>query len=108
MDDFFDMLGIPDGEMSNAMKQAKEYFLRIHKVSEAKDVEKTSYCFYDIIKNTYALAEKEGVLEKDREDIVATLKGMQMFVTLMFMQHGWDNEMVDQFNNKIDELWIRE
>ena len=84
---------------------AHDYFLRIHKMSEEKDVEKTIMCFYDIIKHTYGLAKEQNVYEKDKEDIDATLKGMMVMIGIMQRQHEWTGEMIEEFDDKVMELW---
>lgn len=87
-------------------KQAHSLCVNMMKVVEAKDVEKTAYCWYNVIKHTYSLAEGQGVLEEDREEIETTLKGMQKTLNIMFMLYDWDIDEIKQFDDKIKELWV--
>ena len=94
-----------DDKISETIESAKNFFLRMHDLSEEKDIEKTAMCFYDIIKHTYGLAKEQGVYDKDKEEMDITLKGMMVMLGMMQMQHGWTTEMMTEFDDKVMKLW---
>jgi hypothetical protein len=94
-----------DEKTAKTIEQAKSLYLRMEKVTEDKDVEKTAICFYDVIKQTYALAKEQNVFEKDKEDIILHLKGMMVMMSMLQMQHGWSGDMITEFDDKVMELW---
>ena len=88
------------------MNRAKGFFIKMVTVVETKDPSKMAICFYDLVKQTYGLAKGEDVFIKDKEKIDDTLKGMMLLVKNILEQHGWTEENIEEFDDKLKELWV--
>jgi hypothetical protein len=86
--------------------QAHSFFVKMIGVIAERDVDKMATCFYDLVKRTYGMAKEQDVYEKDKEHIDSTLKGMMVLVEAMLAQADWTREMIEDFDEKVMELWI--
>jgi len=90
----------------NGIKQlAKECCFRILAATEEKNVDKTAYSFYGIVKEVYASAKSEGIFDKEKDEIIDLLKVTQAMVKLILETEGWTIDMINEFDNKIEKLW---
>ncbi len=87
------------------MASAKDIFLKMVAIIEEKDVDKMAICFYDLVKRTYGLAKGQGVYEEDKEKINDTLKGMLVLVKAMTKAGQWEEEMIEEFDDKVMKIW---
>lgn len=90
--------------MDDMKQEAEKYFNKLLVMAEKKNIEETAFCWNDIIKKTYALAEEEGNIDEDKEEIEDTLKGMQILLEIMFECNSWDSSEIEKFNNIMKEL----
>lgn len=86
--------------------QAHGFFVKMIGVIGERDVDKMATCFYDLVKRTYGMAKEEDVYEKEKEHIDSTLKGMMVLVETMLAQANWTKEMIEDFDERVMELWI--
>ena len=100
------MVGYDHSNEDEATEMAVECFLSIRSAAEEKNIEKTAVVFYDIVKRTYAMAELEGLLEKDKEKINSALKVTQVLTMMGLKTEDWSDEMIEEFNNRVKELWV--
>lgn len=90
-----------------SIKAAMESFLLIQAVAKEKNIDKAAVVFYGIVKRTYALAKEQDLLEKDKEQIDRALKGTQALIMIGFKTvEEWTEEMIEEFNDKVKELWV--
>jgi lactate dehydrogenase-like 2-hydroxyacid dehydrogenase len=95
-----------DERAAELMASAKGVFLKMVDIIAARDVDKMAVCFYDLVKQTYALAKGQDVYENDKEQIDDTLKGMLVLVTAMLRAGQWTEEMIEDFDDQVMKLWV--
>lgn len=87
---------------------AADSFLKVMTAAEEKNVLKAALAFYDIVKKTRGLAKTEGVLEKEKDQINKGLSNSQAMITMMLVVAGWRGDQIKEFEDKVDELWIKD
>lgn len=92
-------------EILELMASAHQSFLTIKEASSEKDVKKTAFRCYAMIKKTYGLAKEANVYERDKEKMDDQLGFILGMVKMMFLAHGWDTDMMDEFDKILDGLW---
>lgn len=87
---------------------AKDSFLKVMSAAKEKNILKAALAFYDIVKKTRGLAKMEGVLEQEKDQINKGLSNSQAMVTMMLIVTGWQSDQIKEFEDKVDELWIKD
>ena len=74
--------------------------------AENMDVMKSAICFYDIVKHLNSLAKERGTYEEEKKYINDFLEDVFHVSTILFNKHKWTDEMIQEFNDKVNEFWV--